>query len=132
MNNFEKWPPELHHDPAQIKRRLNSEKIKPEAVTVDAENLTAVIVGSDPEPYLVTLEECTCYDFCARGLPCKHIYRLADELGILEPWPKIDRKGQRALLAAAPAEVDRWRNEFLAGRISATKFIKISEALMGK
>jgi len=31
-----------------------------------------------------TLESCTCPDFKERKLPCKHMYRLASELGLIE------------------------------------------------
>lgn len=34
--------------------------------------------------YETSLTKCTCHDFQERQLPCKHIYRLAVELGIIE------------------------------------------------
>ena len=37
------------------------------------------------EIYTVTLNHCDCKDFEERHLPCKHIYRLALELGIVSP-----------------------------------------------
>ena len=132
MNCFEKWDGSIHSEPDQVKRRLNGEKIKPEAISLDTASRSAVIVGSDPEPYSVTLSGCSCFDFTSRGLPCKHMYRLADELGLSDPWPKVSRKGQAAALDAAPAEVERWRGEFLAGNISAKKFTKIADALLSK
>lgn len=132
MNCFEKWDASISSEPDQVKRRLNGEKIKPEAISLDAASGSAVIIGSDPEPYRVTLSGCSCFDFASRGLPCKHMYRLADELGLSDPWPKVSRKGQAAALDAAPAEVERWRGEFLAGNISAKKFVKIADALLSK
>jgi len=129
---FEIWGPDVHSEPDQVKRRLNGEKIKSEAITLDAEAQSAVIAGSEAEPYEVTLSECSCFDFASRGKPCKHMYRLADELGLAAPWPKISRKGQKAVMEAAPEEVERWRQEFLAGNISAKKYIKIADALNSK
>ena len=38
---------------------------------------TAQIRGSHGEIYQTTLDSCTCEDFQRRGLPCKHIYKLA-------------------------------------------------------
>lgn len=37
----------------------------------------AEILGTHGEVYTVTLDSCTCEDFQRRGLPCKHIYKLA-------------------------------------------------------
>jgi hypothetical protein len=38
--------------------------------------------GSAKKPYVTTLKACTCKDFALRQLPCKHMYRLAHELGV--------------------------------------------------
>lgn len=38
---------------------------------------TAEILGTHGESYETTLDTCTCEDFQRRGLPCKHIYKLA-------------------------------------------------------
>lgn len=126
------WDSSIHSLPEQVKRRLNGEKIKADAITVNVEDQTAVVIGSDPEPYRVSLSECSCFDFASRELPCKHIYRLASELGMLEDWPKVSRSGSKAALEDAQAEIERWRQEFLAGNISAKKYIKIADALMSK
>lgn len=45
--------------------------------------------GSSGE-YLTTLGACQCVDFMRRKLPCKHIYRLAIELGEMEGTVKTD------------------------------------------
>ena len=126
------WDSSIHSLPEQVKRRLNGEKIKADAITVNVEEQTAVVVGSDPEPYRVSLSECSCFDYASRELPCKHIYRLASELGMLEDWPKVSRSGSKAALEDAQAEIERWRQEFLAGNISAKKYVKIADALISK
>lgn len=43
----------------------------------DAETGVAEIQGSRGGVYETTLDSCTCEDFQRRGLPCKHIYKLA-------------------------------------------------------
>lgn len=126
------WDSSIHSLPEQVKRRLNGEKIKADAITVNVEEQTAVVVGSDPESYRVSLSECSCFDYASRELPCKHIYRLASELGMLEDWPKVSRSGSKAALEDAQAEIERWRQEFLAGNISAKKYVKIADALISK
>lgn len=132
MSCFEKWDDAIHADPDQVKRRLNGEKISPQAVSVDADGRCALIAGSEPEPYRVTLTGCSCFDFAGRGLPCKHMYRLADELGLSDPWPKESRKEREAALDAAEKDLARWREIYLAGGVSAKKYAKIADALLSK
>lgn len=43
----------------------------------DAKTGVADIFGSRGNLYATTLDTCTCEDFQRRGLPCKHIYKLA-------------------------------------------------------
>lgn len=65
----------LHRENEQLKRIKNASKLKMDFV--DFENQTGKI-----KDYDVSLEKCTCFDFGRRHKPCKHIYRLAMELGV--------------------------------------------------
>ena len=69
-------------------------KISPMPGTVDTETQTAVFWGSGRDMYQTTLASCTCGAF--RGTaPCKHIYRLAMELGIIHlPYRTGTPKGE--------------------------------------
>ena len=40
------WDSSIHSLPEQVKRRLNGEKIKADAITVNVEDQTAVVIGS--------------------------------------------------------------------------------------
>lgn len=52
---------------------------------VDPATETARFSSTSDLPYYDTsLSQCTCHDFQDRRLPCKHIYRLAVELGVIE------------------------------------------------
>jgi len=52
---------------------------------VDAKNNSARFSSTSNLPYYdTTLTACDCFDFQERQLPCKHIYRLAVELGLIE------------------------------------------------
>jgi len=42
----------------------------------------ATFIGSDEGNYKTTLFECSCPDFKKRGLPCKHMYWLAQQLDL--------------------------------------------------
>lgn len=52
---------------------------------VDREKKTAIFPARGGDEYETSLEECSCPDYEKRedGFPCKHMYRLAMELGIL-------------------------------------------------
>lgn len=68
----------IHSQPDQQKRQLAATKIP--IVCFDKEKQSAIINN-----YAVTLNRCTCRDYQMRELPCKHIYRLAYELGYMKP-----------------------------------------------
>lgn len=93
---FGSWPQSIHDDPEQQKR-INSatgSAVSPDSV--DSEKQMCFISGSGKNPYIVRLDNCTCNDFQRRGLPCKHIYRLAAELKLIDiPFKTGFSKGQR-------------------------------------
>lgn len=75
MNYFESEKESLHSCPEQLKRQKSAMSLK--MASVDTEKQTGVIKN-----YSVSLENCTCVDFMRHNKPCKHMYRLAIELGI--------------------------------------------------
>lgn len=70
-----------HHDPEQIKRQKSACSKKLTPVSLDENFKCGTFEGSSKD-YLTTLKKCECVDFSKRKLPCKHIYRLAHELGV--------------------------------------------------
>lgn len=61
---------------------------------IDRENQTAEFSGSGKEPYQTSLARCTCAAFKGHA-PCKHIYRLAMEIGIIDlPFNTGTPKGE--------------------------------------
>jgi len=70
----------------RFQRSMNPEKMG-RIVSMDKQRMRMQITGSyHPEQiYNVHLNHCNCNDFKERHLPCKHIYRLALELGIVTP-----------------------------------------------
>lgn len=79
---FGKWPESVHVDLEQQNRIQSAKSAKVTPLSVDAETQTGVFGGSAKKPYQVSLDECNCADYIRRKLPCKHIYRLAMELGV--------------------------------------------------
>lgn len=75
---FDKWENSIHSTPDQRQRIEDSKCINPDIV--DYKNKCAVFTEND-NTYETTLDSCTCSDFQARNLPCKHIYNLVAELG---------------------------------------------------
>lgn len=129
--NFGKWNNTIHEDHEQIKRIANMKKIKSQNISVNFDDKTAMVVGSKGS-YDVSLDNCTCYDYDTRQLPCKHIYRLAFELGYLEDIPKVNRKASKSFNDNVQNEIERYKEYYLNGAISIEKFSKIINALQSK
>lgn len=130
MSCFQNWDEALDLEPEQIKRRLNGEKIKNSCITtINTETRTASFVGSSGEIYITSLSDCSCMDYNVRRKPCKHMYRLADELGLSKPFPCVDTQAETEFVRD---EIDKFRESFLAGRLSAVKYAKVIDALNSK
>ena len=80
---FGSWDESIHMPEEQRKRILSAEKATTTPLSVDKESLTGVFPGSGKSPYKTTLESCTCGDFIRRKLPCKHMYYLANKMGLI-------------------------------------------------
>ena len=79
LADWDSWDPSIHSDPAQIKRQKNAAKFETSPISIGDE--FATFRGSKKD-YHTTLLSCNCADFGMRKLPCKHMYRLAYEIGI--------------------------------------------------
>lgn len=68
-----------------------------------AKNTGTFSSTSDLPFYSTTLSSCNCYDFQSRNLPCKHMYRLAVELDIVEiiKRPTYDKASIQAIKESA-------------------------------
>ena len=117
------WDPD---DLDQVQRIVASKeaKLRKGIVKLDRDREAMLIQGSGAEPYFTTLYACTCIDFDRRQQPCKHMYALADELGMLDDFPvckktKLDK----------PAEAERYKKMFLAGDMKAEDYVRICKAL---
>jgi len=62
------------------------------------------IKSSSGKTYEVTLDNCSCEDFYRTGRPCKHMYRLALELGLYLSIPTDDIKASLTRLAKEYAQ----------------------------
>lgn len=126
--NFGNWDSDIHNNYEQVKRIGWIKRIKPENATINFDKKTARIIGTDGT-YTVTLDKCTCNDFAIHRLPCKHMYYLAFELGLLDDLPEIDKKAAKAFKKTIPDEIERFKELYLNGSISLEKFDKIAKAL---
>ena len=78
------WEYRVHCDEAQIARQGRA-MTYPFSFKVNKKNNTARFSSTSELPYYdTTLSSCDCFDFQERNLPCKHIYRLAVELNVIE------------------------------------------------
>ena len=84
LKEWNDWDLEVHEDPAQIDRQGRA-MTYPFTFRIFKRKMMGRFSSTTDLPYYDTsLTECTCYDFQGRKLPCKHIYRLAVELGYIE------------------------------------------------
>lgn len=75
-----KWS-EVHSRSAQITRQKRAWGCYVDFVDITTGRARMTASG---KMYDVTLSGCTCYDFQKRFLPCKHMYRLAMEMGLMD------------------------------------------------
>lgn len=85
MSIFEDWElwGAIHDDEDQKKRidSSSSSKCLPRSIDINAG--AAEFIGSKGRNYYTSLDACQCRDFFVRQKPCKHMYRLAVELGLM-------------------------------------------------
>jgi len=106
---------DIDRHPEQQKRIKSAKLAKTTPTSIDKENQTGIFPGSGKTPYETTLRSCTCRDFIVRHLPCKHIYRLKMELGLMPETPKVstNKKEQSSIqlsLEEAVAEIEKLNN----------------------
>jgi len=93
---FGPWDEKTHLGDKQEKTIQRAQLSETTPQSVDPTAQTAIFFGSGKKPYQTSLSSCTCSDFTRRKLPCKHIYRLAMELGIIDlPYKSGESKGER-------------------------------------
>lgn len=79
---WNKWSG-THDSPDQQKRIDSAKKSACTPVSLDQETCTGTFKGSSGT-HTTALDHCSCVDFNRRRLPCKHMYRLAMELGAFQ------------------------------------------------
>lgn len=89
LGKWNEWDATIHTEPEQVKRQKSAAKA--DITPISIENDFAVFRGSKKN-YETTLISCTCTDYGIRRLPCKHIYRLAHELGVF-PLDNVKANG---------------------------------------
>lgn len=73
----------VHNSEDQKKRQASAQKAECTPLSIDADARKGIFSGSHGS-YVTSLEDCICMDFIRRKLPCKHMYRLAMELGVIK------------------------------------------------
>lgn len=107
------WPPDTHTTEYAQKRINSALSAKLTPVMISKEDMYGYFKGSSGR-YETWLDTCACIDFIRGKLPCKHIYRLAMELGAMDGDFKTNK-------AAIPTP----RKE----KMSLTETIDITETL---
>ena len=102
---------DLHNDDEQIKRqgRISQFTIKQKdgkpMIDYDLKTMRTT-KGKDYDEFDVTLEKCSCKDFIFRRKPCKHMYRLAKELGL---YSRVDDRSKVLIADFSKGYADNWK-----------------------
>lgn len=83
------WAPEVHTTDYALKRIASAKSAKLTPLKIDTTNFYGYFQGGHGR-YETFLNTCPCGDFIRSHLPCKHIYRLAAELGLMDIEVKND------------------------------------------
>ena len=86
--HFSDWDDTIHDLPEQRSRIARALESKVTILELDEDSQSAIFKGSSSN-YVTMLNYCTCADYARRHYPCKHIYRLAIELGLC---PEISKE----------------------------------------
>lgn len=89
----------VHDNEAQIKRLNSAKKAECTPLSIDHDECIGIFSGSSSD-YKTSLMNCTCKDFTMRKQPCKHMYRLAIELGLINTDIKSDLSKVQKSVAA--------------------------------
>lgn len=81
MNDINEWLSRDNKEQNERYERSKKNVLTPQSVNSDTQ--TAVF-KSEHGIYNTTLYSCNCFDFNKRNLPCKHIFRLALELNMID------------------------------------------------
>ena len=84
---FYRWPENVHHEPEQIKRirQAQTEHFQIEPVGNAGGKICRMKAESDSDFCSVALGICQCEEFKKEHKPCKHIYKLALDKGLIQP-----------------------------------------------
>ena len=85
MNFFSLENNYLHDETEQLRRQKSALKLKTDSINYSSK--TGFVSG-----HYVTIDNCDCMDFAMHGKPCKHMYRLAEDLGIFKISSKTSNK----------------------------------------
>lgn len=87
---FYRLPESVHQEPEQRKRlrQAQAENFQVEAVGKNGRKICRMKAASDPDFYFVALGICQCPEFKATHKPCKHIYKIALNKGLIQAAPE--------------------------------------------
>ncbi|WP_024346542.1 SWIM zinc finger family protein [Lacrimispora indolis] len=81
---FYRWTLNVHSEPVQVARLEEARKGNFTINYVNEEKgICQIKEKSDPEVYFSSLGLCQCKDFKENRKPCKHIYKIAIEKGLI-------------------------------------------------
>lgn len=84
IKNWYKWDDSIHYSQKQAERLDRAANDDLKIKYINQKHGCGFVIGTTGKQYNVFLDHCNCPDFKRRQKPCKHMYRLALELGIID------------------------------------------------
>lgn len=115
---WKRWD-DVHKLPDQQKRITSAKKAENTPLDIDSERGYGFFSGSHGR-YETHLDNCKCADFIRRKLPCKHMYRLAIELGVFggkeaitidETAVKVPKRERDELVISIVSKLENYPDE---------------------
>ncbi len=123
----------IHWELPQLKSQREALTMKESAITWISED-EFQYNGHGKDPYVVSIGRCTCQDFLQNKkgqAPCKHIYWLAMKKGLFS-LPELSEERQEEAEIEIAARLEHWKQVYLSGGISISRYIAILEAMKTK
>lgn len=84
IKKWYKWEESVHYSEKQAERLSRAVNDDLKIKYINQKHGCGFIIGTKGEQYNVFLDHCSCPDYKRRQKPCKHMYRLALEIGIID------------------------------------------------
>lgn len=86
MKNWNSWEEDIHLEKKQVSKQKKAVTSECKPIKIDNDTCSGLFSSTNVDMfYNTTLVNCSCMNYARERYPCKHMYRLSYELGIVIP-----------------------------------------------